>query len=128
MANAIKIVGLKETVKQLEALGIQAQDFKPIWQQVMGPIHAESVAAMPVRTGRLARSVKIFKRKNAAGIYIRKSKALRYDRFAYFGGGKGHRGKPYNRVFTKMIDKHEDDIRANIDRRIEELKRRNGLA
>ena len=127
MAQPIKIIGLKETVKQLETLGIQAADFKPVWQQVMGPIHAESVAAMPVRTGRLARSVKIFKRKNAAGLYIRKSKALRYDRFAYFGGGKGHRGKPYNRIFTKMIDRHEDAIRASLERRIEELKRRNGL-
>lgn len=65
--TAYKITGLRETVRQLERLGVESQDLKQAFGRVSATVVRKAKAKAPVGpTGRLGASVRPSKSKNKA--------------------------------------------------------------
>jgi hypothetical protein len=126
--GAVRIEGIKDAARMLERLGVEAADFKPIWQELLEPMRREAVAVSPVSQrrkgqpapGRYRRSIKVFKQKYVAGLYLRRNARMRYQRFVYFGS-RGHRGKPYVRIFDTLLRKHAPELQRLAYERVDDL-------
>ena len=133
--GAVRIEGLKDIARRLERLGVEAADFKPLWQELAEPMRREAVAVSPVSQrrkgqpapGRYRRSIKVFKQKYVAGLVIRLNPRMRYQRMVYYGGGRGHAGKPYVRVFERLLREHGPRLEVLARRRADEIVSRAGL-
>lgn len=127
-SNPIHVEGLKTTIKRLDGIGIQARDLRPVWNKIMKPIYQESLEGQPIRTGFYQRSIRVFSRNYSTGLYVRVNrKRMRYDRMVYYGGGRGHANKPYNRSFHKLIRKNEPYVLAEIDKWLSKVVRDSGI-
>lgn len=69
MSNPTTYVsGLRETVRSLEKVGIDAADMKAVFESIGDMVRAEAARLAPRRTGRLADSIKPSKTKNKAAV------------------------------------------------------------
>lgn len=58
MADTVRVTGLKETIRTLEAWGADAAELKDVMTKVGGLVRNEAVNLAPRRTGRLADSIR----------------------------------------------------------------------
>ena len=66
MTTAIRVTGLRETVRRLERMGVDAADLKTAFRQISDEVVREAVGIVPTVTGTLAGSIRPGNTKNKA--------------------------------------------------------------
>lgn len=84
MSATVQVVGLQQAVRNLEKLGVEAQDLKDAFQRIGTSATAAVHGAAPVRSGKLQSTVKQSKRKNSVYISAGSKKAY-YAPYVEFG-------------------------------------------
>jgi len=85
-ATSVRVDGINTVVRQMQRLGVEAEDLKGAFQRVGAKAegHAQSIA--PKRSGALAASVRQSKRKNSVYLYAGyNSNRLPYAAVIHFG-------------------------------------------
>lgn len=62
--TAVRIVGLGETIRRLERLGVEAADLKEAFGEISREVVTEATARVPYVTGRLSGSIRAGNTKN----------------------------------------------------------------
>ena len=82
--NGIQIVGLRKVVRQIEKLGVEAEDLKGAFRRIGARALSTANAGTPVSSGALKASNRQSKRKNSVYLYSGKAKTY-YARFVHYG-------------------------------------------
>lgn len=69
-APEVGIVGLRQFIKELETLGVDVQDLKQAFNRIGNIVVQSARQIAPVRSGRLAESIRASYQKNAATIRV----------------------------------------------------------
>ena len=82
--NGIQIKGLRKVIRQIEKLGVEAEDLKGAFNRIGTRALATANAGTPVASGALKASNRQSKRKNSVYLYSGKAKTF-YARFVHYG-------------------------------------------
>lgn len=91
--NGIQVVGLRKVVRQIEKLGVEAEDLKDAFRRIGARALSTANAGTPVSSGALKSSNRQSKRKNSVYLYSGKAKTY-YARFVHYGTVKME-ARPY---------------------------------
>lgn len=98
--NGVQIVGLRKVVRQIEKLGVEAEDLKAVFTRIGARALNTANAGTPVASGALKASNRQSKRKNSVYLYSGKAKTY-YARFVHYGTTKME-ARPY---LVKSVEK-----------------------
>lgn len=82
--NGIQIVGLRKVIRQIEKLGVEAEDLKAAFRRIGVRALSTANAGTPVSSGALLTSNRQSKRKNSVYLYSGRAKTY-YARFVHYG-------------------------------------------
>lgn len=122
--SGVRVNGLRETVRSLEKFGVQASDLKAAFKRIGSFITDDARSLAPVKTGRLAASIRPSNTKNksiirAGGARIPYAGVIHY-------GWPGH-GIEANPFMTDAIDKNEAKVKEMMEDELNRLIRSLGL-
>lgn len=97
----VEVTGLNKVLRQMKKLGVEARDLKDAFQRIGAKVTADATSGAPVRSGRLAGSVRQSRRQNS--VYIRAGgKRTYYAPFVHWGTKDIKR----NRFMTRAAEKN----------------------
>ena len=91
--NGVQVVGLRKVVRQIEKLGVEAEDLKAAFRRIGARALSTANAGTPVFSGSLKSTNKQSKRKNSVYLYSGNKKNF-YARFVHYGTVKME-ARPY---------------------------------
>ena len=91
--NGIQVKGLRKVIRQIEKLGVEAEDLKGAFTRIGARALSTANAGTPVSSGSLKTSNRQSKRKNSVYLYSGKAKTY-YARFVHYGTTKME-ARPY---------------------------------
>lgn len=123
-SEGIQITGLRQVVRDLEKLGVSVEDLKAAFGEISSQVVQEAGRIVPVRSGRLAASIRPAKTKNKAVVRAGTAGAPYAGAINY---GWPSRGIEATEFLTKPANSHEAEFARMIDRNLQDLIRRYGL-
>ena len=91
----VRIEGLRETVRGLEALGVETADLKDAFQRASIKVRDEARDIAPARTGKLRGRIQASRTKNKAEVRV---SGTEYHRYVYFGSVHNPNPVPFLRI------------------------------
>lgn len=125
MATGVKITGLRETVRNLEKLGVDVDDIKAAFTAIAADVAREAGALVPVASGALKASIRPGRTKNKA--IVRAGTAARAPYAGVINYGWPSRGIAATGFLTTPANRDLDTKVATIDRELQALIRRRNL-
>ncbi len=118
MAAAIEVTGIRELNKALKSVGDDFEDLKDANQQ-LGLIVANRAAALaPVRSGKLASSIKTNRAKNKVTISAGRA-SVPYAGVIEYGWGKRNiKKQPY---LNKSVNENKEQIKLKYEQNIKDI-------
>lgn len=112
----VKVEGLRQSIRSLERLGVEAQDLKDAFHKAGNIVVTEARALAPKRTGKLAGTIKASKTKNKS---IIRTGNLVYAPIQHYGWpAHGIEPKPY---MTDAVAHKQDEVVRLIDVELQQL-------
>lgn len=115
-----KVHGLRETVRSLERLGVEAQDLKAGFRRIGNIVVAEAKVLVPVRTGRLLNTIKASNTKNKSVVRAGSARAP-YAGVIHYGGYHNIEPHPY---LTTATDHKRSQVIQALDEELNTLMNR----
>lgn len=120
---SVRIEGLNTVLRKLNKAGADAQDMRGLMHE-LGTI-VIGRAAVPVRSGRLASSLRAGKGKTKAVVRAGYESRVPYAGRVHYGDPRpGIRGQPF---LTQALQASQQQVFAALDRGIDDLLRKNNL-
>lgn len=119
-SNTVTVEGLNETVRSLKKLGVEVADLKDAFGRIGEEAAAKVRSATPIRSGRLAASVKPSKRQNSVYIYSGGAKAY-YAPYVEFGTKKQRAQRFMRNTAKAEAPKALEELQAELDSIIAKL-------
>ena len=120
MADRIRVTGLKETVRSLERLGVEASDLKAAFTRIGNLVVNEGKTLARKRSGKLAGSIRASKTKNKS--IVRAGAGLLYAGVQHYGW-PAHGIEP-NPFLTTAVENQQDAALRTLDEELHGLIRR----
>ncbi len=121
---AVKVTGLRETVRRLERLGVDASDLKEAFGEISREVVTEAAARVPYVTGNLSRSIRIGNTKNKSVVRAGRASAPYAGVVNY--GWPAH-GIPATEFLTGPANENPEDKVRRIERNLERLVKKYDL-
>lgn len=124
--DGIEVTNLRETIRDLERMGVEVEDLKEAFGQISRQVVAKASAIVPRSTGRLAASIKPSKTKNRAIVRAGSPAAVPYAGVINYGWPA--RGIAPTEFLTGPANANPEDFARQIDANLRDLIRRYDLA
>jgi Bacteriophage protein of unknown function (DUF646). len=123
--TGVHVEGLRETVRRLEALGVDVQDLKDAFGAISRDVVTEAQALVPVDSGALRGAIRPAKTKNKA--VVRAGTASRTPYAGVINYGWPSRGIPATGFLTTPANADPDGKVRAIEANLTDLIRRHNL-
>lgn len=114
MTTGTRITGLRETVRNLERLGVEVEDLKAAFVAIADQVVDEASALVPVDTGALKGTIRPARTKNKAVVRAGTAGRVPYAGVINYGGagiaGTGFLTTPANRDPAGKAQQIEDSL------------------
>ena len=117
MANGVRVQGLRETVRALERLGVQAADLKAAFKRIGAFVRTDAQALAPHKTGRLAASIRESNTKNKSEIRAGGAR-IPYAGVIHYGGYNHIEPHPF---LTDAVEKNQAKAVNEMDKELNRL-------
>lgn len=118
--EGIRVTGLRETVRNLEKLGVDAEDLKAAFGQIAQQVTTEARVLVPVDSGALQATIRPARTKNKAVVRAGTGTGVPYAGVINYGrdgkGGTGFLTKPANANPEQKAAQIEAELTALIKR------------
>ena len=115
----IKVKGLKQSIKALQAIGVPASEIKLAGNRSGEIVANEARGLVPVRTGALRNSIRVSKALNKVSVSAGNNKRVPYANPIHWGWFKRNiRPQPF---FIKALGLTRDEVYQNYYREINKL-------
>lgn len=105
MAAGVRVKGLRETVRNLERLGVSVQDLKDSFKKIGNLVANDAKTRAPRKSGRLASTIKPSNTKNKSVVRAGSAK-VPYAGVIHYGGYNNIEAHPY---LTDAVTQHQDE-------------------
>lgn len=119
----VRVTGLREAIRSLERLGVSVQDLKAAFGAIGNKVVSDAQSLAPVKSGKLASSIKASKTKNKSVIRAG-SKAINYASFVEFGSVHN----TAQHMIETAIKDNDEWAAEQLDKELQSLIRKYGLA
>ncbi len=123
--SGVRVEGLRETVRRLEALGVDVQDLKDAFGAISAEVVAEASALVKVKTGRAKGSIRAAKTKNKA--VVRAGSPSRAPHAGVLNYGWPARGIAPTNFLTDPANSDPAGKVARLEDNLEDLIRKHDL-
>ncbi len=118
MAAAIEVTGIRELNKALKGVGDDFEDLKDA-NQLLGQLVANRATALvPVRSGKLASSIKTNRAKNKVTISAGRASVPYAGVIEYGWGKRGIKARPY---LNKAVNEKKGEIKEKYEENIKNI-------
>jgi hypothetical protein len=117
LPTGTRITGLRETVRDLERLGVDVADLKEAFLDISRDVVSEGQSRVRVRTGRLKSTIRPMKSKSKAVVKAGNSTSVNY----------GHPQDAETKFLTGPANENQGDRVATLDKHLERLIRQRNL-
>lgn len=124
-SGGVRITGLNEAIRALQAMGLELDDLKSAFSEISQEAAAKASSFAPKRTGALAGNVRGSKTKNRAIVTVGGARVPYAAAINY--GWRAHNIEP-QRFLQQTDEAMRDKAVDMLDRAIDEAIRRRGLA
>ena len=122
MAAGVRVDGLRQTVRNLERLGVQIADLKSAFNRIGNIVVTEAVSLTPRLTGRLANSIRAGKAKNKSEIRAGGAR-IPYAGVIHYGGYNNITAQPF---LTTAAQNKQGQVVREVEKELQALLRRFG--
>jgi HK97 gp10 family phage protein len=121
--SGVRVKGLREVVRSLERLGVEAKDLKGAFKRIGALIQHDAQTLAPEKTGRLAASIRPSNTKNKSVIRAGGAK-VPYAGVQHYGGYHNIEAKPF---LTDAVSRNQSKAVDLMDEELNRLIRSLGL-
>lgn len=121
--SGVRVHGLRETVRSLERLGIEAADLKAAFKRIGALVQHEAQTLAPKKSGRLAASIKPSNTKNKSIIRAGGARVV-YAGVQHYGGYNNIKPHPF---LTEAVGRNQSKAVDLMDEELNRLIRSLGL-
>ena len=115
----IKVAGLKQAIKALQAIGVPAAEIKAAGSEAGELVAGQARALAPVRTGALRNSIRVSKTLNRVSVSAGNNKSVPYANPIHWGWFKRNiKPQPF---FVKALGITRDEVYRNYYRSLDKL-------
>jgi HK97 gp10 family phage protein len=115
----IKVAGLKQAIKALQAIGVPAAEIKAAGSEAGELVAGQARALAPVRTGALRNSIRVSKSLNRVSVSAGNNKSVPYANPIHWGWFKRNiKPQPF---FVKALGITRDEVYQNYYRSLDKL-------
>ena len=115
----IKVAGLKQAIKALQAIGVPAAEIKAAGSEAGELVAGQARALAPVRTGALRNSIRVSKTLNRVSVSAGNNKSVPYANPIHWGWFKRNiKPQPF---FVKALGITRDEVYQNYYRSLDKL-------
>jgi HK97 gp10 family phage protein len=115
----IKVAGLKQAIKALQAIGVPTAEIKAAGSEAGELVAGQARALAPVRTGALRNSIRVSKSLNRVSVSAGNNKSVPYANPIHWGWFKRNiKPQPF---FVKALGITRDDVYQNYYRTLDKL-------
>jgi HK97 gp10 family phage protein len=115
----IKVAGLKQAIKALQAIGVPAAEIKAAGSEAGELVAGQARALAPVRSGALRNSIRVSKSLNRVSVSAGNNKSVPYANPIHWGWFKRNiKPQPF---FVKALGITRDDVYQNYYRSLDKL-------
>lgn len=104
MAAGVRVEGLRETIRSLNRLGVEDQDLKAAFKKIGNLVVGDAKTRVPVRSGRLAASIKPSNTKNKSVVRAGGAR-IPYAGVIHYGNYNNITAQPF---LTDAVAKNQD--------------------
>ena len=122
MAAGVRVDGLRQTVRNLERLGVQISDLKSAFNRIGNIVVREAVSLTPRLSGRLAGSIRAGKAKNKSEIRAGGAR-IPYAGVIHYGGYNNITAQPF---LTTAAQNKQGQVVREVENELQALLRRYG--
>lgn len=115
--STIRVKNLNEVTRALQKFGIAVSDLKAAFKRIGSIVVAEAKSLVPIRSGKLASTIRPSNTKNKSVIRAGSAGAV-YAGVIHWGGY--HNIKP-NQFLTNAVDRKHDEVIGAIDQELNKL-------
>jgi HK97 gp10 family phage protein len=115
----IKVAGLKQAIKALQAIGVPVAEIKAAGSQAGEIVAGQARALAPVRSGALRNSIRVSKALNRVSVSAGNNKSVSYANPIHWGWFKRNiKPQPF---FVKALGITRDEVYQNYYRTLDKL-------
>lgn len=115
----IKVAGLKQAIKALQAIGVPVAEIKAAGSEAGELVAGQARALAPVRTGALRNSIRVSKSLNRVSVSAGNNKSVPYANPIHWGWFKRNiKPQPF---FVKALGITRDEVYQNYYRSLDKL-------
>jgi HK97 gp10 family phage protein len=115
----IKVAGLKQAIKALQAIGVPAAEIKAAGSEAGELVAGQARALAPVRSGALRNSIRVSKALNRVSVSAGNNKSVPYANPIHWGWFKRNiKPQPF---FVKALGITRDEVYQNYYRSLDKL-------
>lgn len=115
----IKVAGLKQAIKALQAIGVPAAEIKAAGSEAGELVAGQARSLAPVRTGALRNSIRVSKTLNRVSVSAGNNKSVPYANPIHWGWFKRNiKPQPF---FVKALGITRDEVYRNYYRSLDKL-------
>jgi HK97 gp10 family phage protein len=115
----IKVAGLKQAIKALQAIGVPTAEIKAAGSEAGELVAGQARALAPVRTGSLRNSIRVSKSLNRVSVSAGNNKSVPYANPIHWGWFKRNiKPQPF---FVKALGITRDEVYQNYYRTLDKL-------
>jgi HK97 gp10 family phage protein len=115
----IKVAGLKQAIKALQAIGVPTAEIKAAGSEAGELVAGQARALAPVRTGALRNSIRVSKSLNRVSVSAGNNKSVPYANPIHWGWFKRNiKPQPF---FVKALGITRDEVYQNYYRSLDKL-------
>jgi HK97 gp10 family phage protein len=115
----IKVAGLKQAIKALQAIGVPAAEIKAAGSEAGELVAGQARALAPVRSGALRNSIRVSKSLNRVSVSAGNNKSVPYANPIHWGWFKRNiKPQPF---FVKALGITRDEVYQNYYRTLDKL-------
>ena len=115
----IKVAGLKQAIKALQAIGVPAAEIKAAGSEAGELVAGQARAQAPVRSGALRNSIRVSKSLNRVSVSAGNNKSVPYANPIHWGWFKRNiKPQPF---FVKALGITRDEVYQNYYRSLDKL-------
>jgi HK97 gp10 family phage protein len=119
----IKVAGLKQAIKALQAIGVPTAEIKAAGSEAGELVAGQARALAPVRTGSLRNSIRVSKSLNRVSVSAGNNKSVPYANPIHWGWFKRNiKPQPF---FVKALGITRDEVYQNYYRTLDKLRATN---
>lgn len=124
MASTQYVEGLRETVRSLEKFGVDVADLKEVFLAIGNMVAADARRLAPIKTGRLAATIKPSKTKNKAAVRAGSKRASYAGMIQYGWPRRGIKPQPF---LTTAIDSNKTKAITMMEEGLDDVITRHNL-